>query len=116
MRLIDADEIQYTEAHIQPKDGALSSKRWPIVLKSVIDDMPTIEAGPARHGKWRLVSTEEMRERKEAFSFFWASDSWMNYECTNCQYMIHNELRGREDGRSPYCPSCGAKMDGETDG
>lgn len=54
----------------------------------MIDDAPTVDAEPVRHGRW----TEPYR-----------NDIWDCYECSCC---------GEKYDRTwNYCPRCGAKMD-----
>ena len=43
MRLIDADAIPWEVAYIG---------EFPVITKEEIDNMPTVEAEPVRHGKW----------------------------------------------------------------
>lgn len=76
-----------------------------------IRSIPSADVQPVRHGRWRLLTNEEMRNRGPC-GFLWASNSWMNYECSECGEMVHNELKGRGDSRTNYCHNCGAKMDG----
>lgn len=82
-----------------------------VLIHALIDSVPAAEVAPVRHGRWRLLTNEEMRNRGP-FGFLWASNSWMNYECSECGEMVHNELKGRGDSRTNYCHNCGAKMDG----
>ena len=91
MRLIDADELKRDcltlprvlddefVIHVQMKD----------VTKS-INNAPTIEAEPVRHGRW-----EECGQY----------DVYDYCQCSECGYFSF-------DGETNYCPYCGAKMDG----
>ncbi len=59
---------------------------------SYIDEIPTVEAEPVRHGKWIFGNT--------------LGHSWM--KCSECCVS--------QDGQTScfsYCPNCGAKMDGK---
>ena len=78
MRLIDADAIP--EVSWDPKEEA--------AFRSTIEEMPTIEAEPVRHGQWEVVDQEEPR----------------TYGCSECKRLA----------RWPhiYCPNCGARMEG----
>lgn len=59
-------------------------------LRDILDDIAPIEAKPVVHAKW---------------------DSWIEYEnewvyrCTNCNYLCYV--------KTPHCPHCGARMDGD---
>jgi hypothetical protein len=63
------------------------------VVKSILKDAPTIDAVPVVHGRW-------------------IHDINNLYGCSECmkrETMSPKKLK-------PYCPNCGAKMDGEADG
>lgn len=78
MRLIDADELIVIEY------GGIK-----FVPKEFIDDAPTIDAEPVRHGKW---------ERYSARIAGWVKCS----ECGNMEPPLC---------ASSFCEHCGAKMD-----
>ncbi len=82
-RYIDADKIPFYEMLINGANG------MQIALKSDIDKIPTADVRPERYGEWV--------ER---------SDGGEGYVCDNCNggYTLYDE--------TPYCPNCGAKMDG----
>ena len=61
-------------------------------------------------GKWRLLSKEEQRAKNE-YSAIFATDNWLNYECSVCGHTIHNSLRNFDEHRTPYCPMCGDKKE-----
>lgn len=93
MRLIDADELKKTVGKYEFNSADKRIKHGgDIVLNlyipKVVDDTPTIEAEPVRHGKWEF-----------------AGDGIVG--CTSCgetypsRYVIPRN----------YCPNCGAKMD-----
>ena len=77
MRLIDADKLEPSEAYM---DGFTR-----IVYMDDIDEMPTIDAQPVRHGHWRSIN--------------------MLMECCSV-------CKGVSLDKTEYCPNCGAKMDG----
>ena len=94
MRLIDADALieEMKECAITRQDIYCNG-----YAKAFIDNAPTIEAEPVKHGKhgrW------EMRGGKRY--------------CTNCGVRAC-VTRDSEDFwytvGTPYCPNCGAKMD-----
>ena len=83
MRLIDADALRMLWLDEDPNlEFEINT-----VLES-IDEQPTIEAEPVRHGRW------EKRDGKTWCSLCGASNK--AYE-------------------PPYCPHCGVKMDGGGD-
>lgn len=87
MRLIDADSLETHEIY----EG-----EWVrVVYADDIDNAPTIEAEPVRHGKW-------------IFSPDHAEGS-----CTNCNYKIYGRPYQNTYLIVPYnyCPNCGFKMD-----
>lgn len=98
MRLIDADALlkefesrqeqqisNYCDCFLN--DAHELSTEWNCV-EDMVDNAPTIEAEPVRHGMW------------EAYP----SDGYMR--CSNCrvEYLKMKILWS-------YCPHCGAKMD-----
>lgn len=82
MRLIDADALPIKF------DGHIVS-----VWKNDIDNAPTVDAEPVRHGHWEKTIT------------------WWIY-CSVCGSEPPNEC----NCPTPYCPNCGAKMDEVKDG
>lgn len=57
--------------------------------KKFVDNAPTIEAEPVKHGQWR-----------------WNGKNW---ECTNCCGQRYHDLALGLD--ASFCGKCGAKMD-----
>ena len=88
MRLIDADKILYFKGKdIVGEDAYMTQK-------DVIDEMPTVDAEPIRHGHWIVIGKR-----------------------TDCEYVLifkcsccHTPFIGMVD-RYHYCPNCGAKVD-----
>ena len=65
-------------------------------ILAMIDDMPTANVAPVVHARWEMKSedtTPGIYHVKKAF-------------CTRCG-------KSNKQYRPPYCPHCGAKMDGE---
>lgn len=90
MRLIDADKIEPTEIY---------NGEWVrVAYIDDIDELPTIDAEPVRHGRWIKVE-----------------DDYNNclYECSYCHTWTSLPTEEDSDGHIRYCWSCGAKMDGE---
>lgn len=98
-RLIDADALKriyngngtFTEAH----------------FRTAIDEQPTVDAEPVRHGEWvkmRGMMPPEYMGLKE---------------CSVCWWHIHPLGRTAFDFKESefrYCPRCGARIDGESNG
>ena len=86
MRLIDADELINIITYVSEE---YVNRPDVIEIKGLmigmLDESPTIDAVPVVHGKWDRTTSD--------------------YECSVCQYPM--------DYITPYCPNCGAKMDGE---
>lgn len=78
MRLIDADALERHEADTY---GAIED----VVYAEDIDNAPTIEAEPVKHGHWETGR--------------------LCYECSVCK----NGYLGMP--KTKFCPNCGAKMD-----
>ena len=88
MRLIDADALW--------KDTTSKIDECSEFLEA-IDNSPTVDSEPVRHGKW------ETPQRHGVITY----DKHAYAECSCChtpQYLA----RGMN-----YCPNCGARMDGE---
>lgn len=83
MRLIDADELVVMEY------GGIK-----FVPKEFIDDAPTVDAVPVKHGRWLRVGYIE--------------NTWLVSECSACGYQTIDA--------GNYCTNCGAKMDGDDNG
>ena len=65
-----------------------------ICIASEIADIPAADVAPVVHGRWEQN----------------ADGDWY---CTNCNEVVAICESGRERTyRKPYCPNCGAKMDG----
>lgn len=88
MRLIDADAfIEEARNRIDMQDEYL-----PIHIKYfVIDEMPTIDARPVKHGKW-------IYEPKDAIEMMFTLP-----KCSECGFYSADGMY--------YCSCCGARMD-----
>lgn len=102
MRLIDADKIEPHE-HLE----SFSNNHAEYAMVAYMDDinaLPTVDAVQVVHGRWKAV-TEDMVTYKRI--------------CSCCGKEAPYDIRD-EDPLSegyymlyPYCPWCGAKMDGK---
>ena len=91
MRPIDADKIRWKS---YPNDYGETNDDY--VEKCDIDNMPTVDAVPVVHGRWKPG-----RFNLETGNY--------EEQCTRCRNF------SKEYGK-PYCPNCGAKMDIEDGG
>ena len=82
-RLIDANALMNRIGH----DTAFSA-----LLEELLDEQPTIDAEPVRHGKWIGYA------------------GTIGNECSVCGKWI-DVLQGT--GEMNYCPNCGCRMDKE---
>lgn len=87
VRLIDANKLkQVLEVLCKDERVNISAVTY-FTIVELIDNMPTIEAEPVKHGRWEINC-----------------DGYYPY-CSNCK----NEPQGRE--MTLCCPNCGARMD-----
>ena len=88
MRLINADEL------MELYDGCDGLSVPIAVVQQNIKDSTTIDAEPVRHGRWKCNKPCPVcgGDRFEGLD----ADIWADWE-------------------PPYCPNCGAKMDGGAD-
>ena len=98
-RLIDADALAMAIV-----DAGQASKRYKIgdfwelrytEIKEVMDEQPTVDAVPVRHGKW----IHEVRYTIDSLH------SYQQYRCSECGMTYITNTK--------YCPNCGARMDKE---
>lgn len=65
-----------------------------------VNAQPTIDAVEVVHGWWIPLEYDGYAD---------GCPVWELWECSECR----EEHKGDEDTLTPYCPTCGAKMDGE---
>ena len=98
MRLIDADTLKtkLVKVFIDKFEGSAFDAID--LLENTIDDAPTVTTN---RGRWIKVE-----------------DDYNNhlYECSNCHTWTSLPTEEVNDGNIRYCWSCGARMDGVTDG
>lgn len=94
MRLIDADALEPSEVY-------MNYGFTRIVYMDDIDEMPTIDAEPIRHGKWIPLYPHDVPITNE-------------YKCSVCGlgFDEDEETECVVYDTFKYCPHCGAKMDG----
>ena len=69
------------------QSGALSN---PVVSVKSLKALPSADVAPVQHGKWNVYSAKDCL-----------------YTCSVCSHLPVQ--------KTPYCPNCGAKMDGGED-
>lgn len=89
MRLIDADEIAMHKFLVSNWEYQLG---WNDAIDAIIENEPTIDAVPDRHGKWTGYA------------------GTVGAECSICHAWL-DVLQGTAEMN--YCPNCGARMDEE---
>lgn len=92
MRLIDADALADNIAVLFERNQALIDEWLMYHVEDAIDEAPTIDAEPVRHGKWLF---EEY------------PDGYYHSKCSLC-----NSWFSEDAFLNPYkyCPNCGACM------
>lgn len=97
MRLIDADALNTGVALFMAENAYLNMTALD-ALKMVaewIQEAPTIEAEPVRHGEWRIFK----------------DGCVLLAECSECGTVQSGIAAAQWD----YCPMCGCRMDGGAD-
>lgn len=89
-RLIDADRIEYIDGHLIINEYLQDEYDGEFVDKYSIDNLPTIDAVPVRHGQWETNS-----DRPDTLI------------CSVCKCGFD---MWKHDPHN-FCPNCGAKMD-----
>lgn len=87
-RLISADALMREVETCISNNKQLIDEWFANVITDAIDEQPTVDAEPVRHGLWNPKITE-----------LWT----MVFKCSECQE--------NSNIRWAYCPYCGAKMD-----
>ena len=62
-----------------------------------IKAIPAADVEPVRHGRWKRIKWVEDED--------WQEGGYWILRCSECVMPYHNP--------TPYCPHCGAKMQGE---
>lgn len=111
LRPIDADElkksmdcdgaVKYGNDGVEQTERSYSTlMRYEIA--DYIDDAPTLEMEPVRHGRWMEIPNEYVSVAGEKGSYYGHVTS-----CSICHEVNPNAFK------TNYCPCCGAKMDVE---
>lgn len=95
VRLIDANVLLEKQYNIDTWNTAIGDFGLPVVEVYDIQDAPTIEAEPVRHGEWKKAELGGVNHCK----------------CSKCDYPV---TEGEAEVFA-FCPRCGAKMDGGSD-
>lgn len=97
-RLIDADRLEDVIEdecfnYISDSDFNVGIQNGLLLARDFVQEAPTIDAEPVRHGKW-----------------IWEEDG---YKCSNCSHKAYGNILECMDGTYKYCPNCGARMNEE---
>lgn len=95
MRLIDADELIHLYFDDENGKPVFDFVPWEFV-----ENAPTIEAEPVKHGRWEHYKTELLFD-----DIMGGEYSFERFRCSVC----HFDVGGNNE--YPFCPNCGAKMD-----
>lgn len=96
MRLIDADELVPDTEYDDDYDAFLSFSYVQI------DDAPTIEAEPVRHGRWVECDYKHLEHGMIE------TEPKAGLCCSYCRTAFQKKKMTYKQ----YCPNCGARMDG----
>lgn len=98
MRLIDADALKEKAVPLLFPTKMEPCGHIPIPVQAVvvaeIEQAPTIETEPVRHGRWGELDYDFNEDK-------------YTRPCSNCGYKSMEYLKH-------YCPNCGCKMDGDS--
>lgn len=97
MQLKDADELKKAMERMLCTGKEPDKERYTCdVVCCVIDEAPSVDAEPVRHGRWV----------KSGYAC--GESEWTCTVCGNKEWRVSS-------GRLKWCPFCGAKMDGEAE-
>lgn len=102
MRLIDADALKDYKCSVCENRERCEDREQVCSDIAEIDEQPTIEAEPVKHGRW-------VKHRIEKY------DNYGNYtnapgltDCSNCNFAAYGIAEIYN-----FCPQCGVRMDGD---
>lgn len=101
VRPIDANALiaRYTEIKEKPDIGLVDALFLDGAM-AVVDGAPTLDYAPVRHGEWTTIVTTHWRWKPDGAH----PANRFKFEHTECGKTVAK--------KEPYCPRCGAKMDG----
>lgn len=105
MRLIDADVLlevlnKYKEEYDGKDANGFYNLKYCAIMEALnaVDEQPTVAAATEANGRWE-IRNDGPYGRARAY-------------CTACRK--HSGIGGiRSNQLKPYCPNCGARMDGD---
>ena len=100
MRLIDADNIQDELAALILYSAGTPEGECVEYAHNLIDAQPTIDAVPVVHAHW--IHDHDVEHYGKHYGAYW--------RCSSCGRIL------KDSNWFPYCPMCGARMDGEVEG
>lgn len=103
MRPIDADALkeqmvvtlEALKKHFPPTEYEVNVIAAFATVGDMVNDAPTIDAVPVKHGKWVDVTTEE----------------WCTFDECKCSVCGVVEYFNKGWKKFSYCPNCGAQME-----
>ena len=98
MRLIDADALHERVQETIEEGLIYSDMTIPEFIHALVNEMPTIDAEPIKHGRWIYIRGNE-------------NIGLGLYECSECH---KGDIHAKER-EVPYCWNCGAEMRGDSD-
>lgn len=108
MRPIDADALK---AKFENQDsGALGGHKRYFVC-SVIEDEPTIETEPIKHGHWIRGENKGFPEKPSMIWYCSVCGERIRYNDAPRKYQ---KIKKKVNEVNPRCRRCGARMDGES--
>ena len=72
-------------------------------IRRIIEGLPTTEAAPVVHGRWKPVKYNAHCSCGKSYGTY-------HYLCSACNRIAYAQPYGLN-----YCPNCGARMDGDGD-
>ena len=75
--------------------------------EDAIDDLPSADVAPVRHGMWVDVDRMQMHDLHGVLTW---GNSFMCTECSFKTFAVEGHM-----AQYRYCPNCGARMDGDKD-
>lgn len=100
VRLIDSDVLDSVVLDLNTNRNAGITRGEYKLIDSVLFEFPTVDAVPVVHGKWIDLRQE--------------GDS--RFMCSVCKWKEHVPTCMGKPTVWEYCPSCGARMDGDNGG